>query len=192
MSVGKLQKLTGWAAAMLLGILALLSLSRGISNAIGSADFGMSIDLHSYWSPARVFLQGKDPYAAALNNTLPALAMNQGMPNNPANSALMLVILAPLALLEWPVARIVWALVNILLGLMIPWAALRLAPYKTNWWIFIILEFAFFAVLPTRNVISNGQTSLLVLAATFLAVGMAKDRPWLAGYYWVSRFPNTA
>lgn len=167
--------------------LAILSMHRGVKNALGVTSSGFSIDLYSYWNPARLLLDGADPYSAVLSGDLTAsgdLGEGQGqedLVSVPANAPLMLVLLSPLALVPWPVARVIWAAVNTVLALILPVLALGLLRRKQSLWFQASICLAFYAMLPTRNAISNGQTTLLVFAAALLAITLAPKNQWLAG-----------
>ena len=96
----------------------------------------------------------------------------------------MLVILSPLGLLGWPVARLVWALVNVGLSVAIPLLAMRRVSVRTSRVFSAALLLVFMAMLPTRNAIGNGQTTLLVRTAILLALlAAAKRSRWWAGLF---------
>ena len=173
-------RLLGWLLVFALAPLAGLSLYRGATNAVGLSDSGMSIDLHSYWNPGRLVLKGMNPYPAVLAGELDAIG-EAGLANVPANAPLMLLILSPLSALSWSNARLVWMVFNIGLALALPLVISRLVAPTASWWARASIVLVFWAMLPTRNVISNGQTSLFAIFATLLAVLAVPRSLWLAG-----------
>lgn len=182
------QSLVTRFALVALLLLALLSMGRGIPNAMGLTDSGASMDLHSYWAPARILLHGQDPYAVLRSVDLSKYGIghqdDKDLPNNPANTPLLLLLLSPLGLFSWPQARLIYMIVNVILGLIVPLLAIRLLPFKPDGIVQLAFIFAFLAILPTRNTISNGQTSLLILACAELSVLLVgKKTKWLAGMF---------
>lgn len=144
------------AKAALLAALALLaavSCARGFYNALShSQDFA--------WSPARVLLEGDNPYEEYLGGDAQGRLLLSQSPNYAHG---LYVLMLPLAALPFGVAKIVWALFNIAAGVLAPVIlsrAFRLPVFQTG-----VVVTVFLMSTPFRNALGNGQQTLLVLLA---------------------------
>ena len=84
----------------------------------------------------------------------------------------VLLLLSPLARLPYPVAKAVWTWINLALAVFIGWQTARLfLPRRASLRrVAPLLILVCLGLLPTRNVITNGQTTLLILSAMLLSV----------------------
>jgi hypothetical protein len=148
-----------WVLAIGLVLLGAISCAQGVRNAIDE-DRGNSKDLQ--WAPSRYLLHGTNPYRLYQQYKSGALSENPFLlaqfPNYPASS---IVVLWPIAALDFDTAKVLWAGLNVaatagtvyllgrLFGLSLP---LTLA-----------LGGLFFVSTPVRNTIGNGQQGLVSL-----------------------------
>lgn len=114
-------------------------------------------------------VHGINPYEAALAGS-PDIVLDQ-FPNY---LPLLYVVMAPLGLLPFAAAKIVWMVVN--LGLAVAAAVLsarwlRMSSAETVGLVAVML-----AATPTRIAIGNGQQALLVLVAATLALRVTRTR----------------
>lgn len=169
-----------------LGSLSLASLVRGSANALGWTTVGLSRDLSSYWSTAQVLIEGENPYRAVLETSPsirpPASVLEKAPTHRPYPMAapLQLLLLSPLAALSWKTATLIFLTLNLGAALVLPFLLFRTvtAVPKTG---ALLLALWFWGMLPTRNAISNGQSTVLVLLFLFLAVRLAKRSPVFSG-----------
>lgn len=173
--------------AVPLALLALASLARGVQNGLGLSGTSRSLDLAPYWLGGRLLLSGVNPYRAAVDGTLwrqlPAdiAAIRPGFGAIPANAPLQMLLMAPLAQMDWSATRAVVVAFNLAAAIAVPLLAIDLMANRPGRDRILLLALLFWAQLPTRNVIANGQTSLIVLAGSLLAVRWSAARPYLAG-----------
>ena len=173
------------------GMLAAISLAYVVSRNISPSG---ATDFHSYWYAGHFVRQGLDPYTAFINNTplpLPIIYLNghieslpiaqPGLARVPANTAPMVILLSIFSFFSWTTAKILWLICNLMISLITPLLVIRMFPrtrslplrYK------ILIVLLFISLFGTRNVLGNGQTSLLVFAAMLLAILLEKE--WLFG-----------
>ena len=174
-----------------LALMSLLAVTRAVMKT-QMADG--AIDLHSYWYSGHFVRAGINPYLAYrqglplpdaveyLDGTLVAAdaVAQPELARIPANTAPLLLLLTPLSLLPWTLAKNVWLVVNLALIALIPWLALRLLPpslqlaVPINW----LAAFSFYAMKGTRVAAATGQTSLLVFFLMVLTL-LLRQRSWL-------------
>jgi len=93
----------------------------------------------------------------------------------------MVILLSIFSFFSWTTAKILWLICNLMISLITPLLVIRMFPrtrslplrYK------ILIVLLFISLFGTRNVLGNGQTSLLVFAAMLLAILLEKE--WLFG-----------
>lgn len=174
-------------AAGALSVLALASLARGAQNGLGLSLSARSLDLAPYWTGARLLSVGTNPYPAAISGTfwdhLPSdiAAMDPPFRGIPANAPLQLLLFQPLAQMDWGAARSVVVGLNLAAALAIPFLVTGMMKPALPGGRLLLVAVLFWGQLPTRNVIANGQMSLVVLAASLLAVRWAHGRPLVSG-----------
>jgi hypothetical protein len=169
----RLPALLGWGAG---GLLALLSCGQGVRNALlYSQDF--------QWSPAKVLLDGADPFAVWLSGDAAHRIILTQTPNY---AHLLYLLLLPVGALPWAAAKPFWAAANLLFAVASCWLLSRDNRLPRQFAIAILC--VFLASTPLRMVIGNGQQVLLSLfclylgwtlpgtlaASFFLAVGFSK------------------
>lgn len=124
-----------------------ISLFVGLKNAwVYSVDFQVP--------SACLFIEGENPYRFFLDG----LHGKNFSPPNYLHS--LYFLLSPLCLFNLEIARIIWALVNTGLAVMIAFLLYRAAGLKGQ---FLLILMFFFASLPFRNGIGNDQNQLFVL-----------------------------
>ncbi|GLS78492.1 hypothetical protein GCM10007904_38290 [Oharaeibacter diazotrophicus] len=143
-------------AAVLLAVAAVVSTVRGLQ--VGLA---MGTDLQ--WSPARVFLSGRDPYALWLGGDPSDEIILKQVPNY---LHVLYVAMAPLAAMDFVSARAVWAFGNLVLGVGLVLVLARrfgLDGARTA-----LLLGLFMAGTPFRIGLELGQTALVAMAFLIL------------------------
>jgi hypothetical protein len=113
------------------------------------------------------------------------------LPSPPASPypPAILLLFSPLAHLSFPLAKAVWAGIDVVLALVIggQTADLFRPVGADRRWTTALLACTCLGLLPTRNVITNGQTSLLILAAMLLAVRLSREHAgWAGGAFGVA------
>jgi hypothetical protein len=127
-------------------------------------------DLALYYCCAKAWVQGADPYDTATLKTIARQSGDAptGLLRNAISPPVTFVILAPLALLPWQAAKVVWLLVNLALtAAMLHWL-IRLAGLAWSQTRAIVLAALVLALAPIHTCLSLGQ---LALAAAALLVG---------------------
>ena len=148
----------GWAAAA-------TSVLAGLANSVRrSQDF--------QWSPTRLLLHHIDPWREALaGNPSGGLILSQG----PNYAHFLYLLLAPLGDLSFPVARVVWAICNLIFAGLTLWLMRGMFQQtKTEWGVTCI---AFLCGTSFRNALGNGQQALLVLVLVALAYSARRTWP---------------
>ena len=134
-------------------IFALVSLFRGIYNAyVGSIDF--------HYSPAVMAWSGINHYEFMLNGG--ALMLSQ----NGEYGQGIYILLYPFTLMSWTQAKVMWMLINVFLAFFLPIFLSR--KFNLNKEMTFLVVLLFIAGTPSRNVIGNGQLSLVMM--TFLII----------------------
>jgi putative colanic acid biosynthesis acetyltransferase WcaF len=138
------------AALVALAVLATLSVLIGLTNAqLHSQDF--------QWSPARILLEGDNPYRVFLDGNPHGRLLLAQQPNY---AQLLYVLLLPLAALPFDVAKIGWGVINIALALascLLTGCYMKLTARQT-----LLLTLLLASSTPFRNCLGNGQHSLLI------------------------------
>ena len=153
------------ALVVLLILGACVSLIQGLNNAIlrdeGSQD--------NQWGPSRALLERTDPYEAHLDPIAPSPFILCQAPNYPASG---LLFLWPYAVWEWPTAKALWAISNVVFTAVIVLCLFLLLPQDTPRVSKLLLPTLFLMGTPWRNGVGNGQHALFTLAFFLLAVVM--------------------
>jgi hypothetical protein len=148
---------------------ALLSLGYGFYEAVSrSNDF--------QWSPSRLMWQGINPYETYLTGDKSLLILDQA----PNYGHFLYVILLPIALLPWALAKPVWAVVNLafLAYCAVQCHKLMQSSAQQRWWQLALVLVC--VGYPIKIAIGNGQHALLCLFGVMLAL-LYRDKPWLSG-----------
>jgi Glycosyltransferase family 87 len=141
---------------LLLGALALL---RGLNAALapnGSQDF--------QWSAARAILQDRNPYREYLEYKAGQRDKPYILTQSPNYPASAYVFLLPFGLLSWPAAKVAWAAANVLFTGAILAGLQRLVPLPDTRRL-VLAGALVLAATCHRNIVGNGQHTLLALAA---------------------------
>ena len=176
-------------ATVLLIAFALVSTAQGLRN----ATLGVESGLDFQWAPARALLHGVDPYAAFADGDKEWHHLTQ-YPNYPASG---LVFLLPFGALDWPIARNLWALTNLVLTLAVvgllsgPLARMgsTSASRSVSWRSAGLMLALLVSSTSWRNSLGKGQHGMFSLCLTLVAVaalhrhviwpGLAMGAAWL-------------
>jgi hypothetical protein len=172
-----------------LAVYAALSVRQNVLNTLTPRG---AQDLNAYWYAGHFVRQMRDPYGATLLALEPEFPVRYvdgaiaakgpirrpDIQTLPTNTAPMILLMAPLALFSWPVAKSHWLVFNLTMMLVVPFMAflvaerygLRLRGVQ-KW----LVALVFVCMFPTRNAVGLGQNSLPVVAA-MLAVLYWQDR----------------
>lgn len=151
------------------------------------------IDIFTYWAVNLYTWSGSDPFVTfftgqplplpfqhlngwttVLDSQYPALFIPL-----PTALPLLVAVLAPLSLVTWPVAKVIFLVVNLGLMFTIPWltwVVVRPTGVRITLWSKWLLALVFYGMLATRNTLSNGQQSILVLWAALLGLLLAERK----------------
>ncbi len=174
--------------AVLLGVFSLISGARRALSPAGNIDF------HAYWYAGEHLRQRRNPYLAYQN----AIYVEPPLTNidssdlrwtvsyadksfTPANTAPLLLLIAPLSYFTWQNAQIIWLVINLQCILLIPLLAIRLYHInnhsvlsgRSNFPIGLTITVLFLSLAATRLTLAVGQTSLVVITLLLGAVLMA-------------------
>lgn len=153
------------------------------------------LDLYHFWYGGQFLLQGKNPYIELYQrkpleypNTEfdPTAALNQVKEKRwnvhiiPASAPIFL-LMAPLSLLPWVSATLVWLFVNVSLGVLFVWIILRCFENKFPGLDGLLLISLFFSLICTRQVFELGQTSLIVAVFMWLSFMVLSRNEVLSG-----------
>jgi len=165
---------------ILIVVLAVYALAVLSYVVFGTLDSQGATDFHQFWYAGQFILRGQDPYQAFFAGV--SLPMRQpGLEITPSNSPLLLLVLSLLSFLAWPVAKIVWLLLNLPLACLSFWLVVDKFPFPNtplDRQAKILLFLLFFDLSPTRIAIENGQTTLLAFVLMLAAILLTK-RSWL-------------
>jgi hypothetical protein len=142
-----------------------------VSGAVAALSYSQDFQ----WSPSKLMWSGVNPYEAFLSGNRAQLILDQ-VPNY---GHLIYLLLLPIAVLPWPIAKLVWLIVNLVMFALLVVKGHSLLPRHVRhwWWVAVVLLCIGY---PVKNVLANGQQSLLCLFALGLCY-QYRDRPWLAG-----------
>jgi hypothetical protein len=162
---------------------AMISAWRGVGNALepeGSRDFS--------WTSIRTLAEGDNPYAVYLGGERPGWVRNEDghffFPNYPIT---VYGLLLPFGWIPWQAAAAAWAAVNLLAAVAvvlllrsIAAASSSSAHVRAYHWVF--LGALFFCSTPVRDILSNGQFTLVSLACFLGSMRLAlSERALLSG-----------
>lgn len=137
----------------LFAVFSIISVVRGLENAMShSEDF--------QWSPSLLFWDGVNPYSYFLNGNEKNRIILSQAPNYLHS---VYIFLYPYTLVDWEVAKILWAISSLLFAVVSVCLLCRIAGCTLNETLIIL--FVFLCSTPLRNTIGNGQHSTLVLLA---------------------------
>ena len=119
------------------------------------------------WGPSRALLQHTDPYAAYLYSADSSPFILSQRPNYPASG---LILMWPYAVWDWPTAKALWALSNLLFTGVILLCLFRLLPADTEKSTKLLLTSLFLMGTPWRVGIANGQHALFSLCFLLVSV----------------------
>lgn len=142
-------------ATVLIGLVAALLTAKGLMSAIASSkDF--------QWGPATVLLDRQNPYLEFIRggNELVDAAPPNYLP-------LLYFVLSPFALLSFGTAKVIWAGLNVAMAIGAAIAVGRAASWRG--WAAALLVVTFLTSTPFRNVVANGQQTLLILICAIVA-----------------------
>jgi hypothetical protein len=146
---------------------AAVSVSRGFLDALTHSQ-----DMQ--WSPLVVFwVRHLDPYQEFLRSPHSPLFILSQAPNN---QQLVIFLLAPLAWMDFPTAKLAWAIANLAFLALTIHLFRKAAGAGLPW----VAAAAFAASTSTRVAIENGQLSLLCLLCSAAYLACAPKRPALA------------
>jgi hypothetical protein len=157
---------------LLLGALvaaALLSLVQGLRTALSDPEGSQD----NQWGPSRALLHHTDPYAAYLDGGRASPFILTQDPNYPASG---LMFLWPYAALDWPTARVLWALSNLLFTALMVFVLSRFFPPGARAESSLWLGALFLMGTPWRVTVSNGQHPLFALAFFLLAFHLLRSK----------------
>jgi len=121
-----------------------------IANTYGTSDF--------QYSPTVLFLEKINPYEYFMTGNLDRRIM---LAQHPIYAHITYIILAPLGLLEWEIARLAWSILNFIVAL---YCVILISKFcKLKFFETIIICLIFFCSTPFRNCIANGQHTFFVL-----------------------------
>lgn len=173
-----LAKLKSNIVLSILTFLALISVFRGVQNAVRE---GRSGDFQ--WQPVKTLLEKRSPFTDYLkylkgeSKEKPFILVQT--PNYPITGY---VFLLPYGMLNWKTAKWAWALSNLIFSYILLRGLFDLFPLKTNRDIILCVSL-FFISLPYRNLIGNGQHGLFSLAFFMLALIFVNRNALLSGIF---------
>ena len=142
------------------------------------------LDLYQFWYGGKFLLEGKNPYNELfMQRTLDYQHETDYRQQEPHNqvmdrsrkvhivpaSAPIFLLLAPLSVLPWISATLIWFLVNIALGVFFVWIILKCIGRNLFSLDGLLLLSLFFCLICTRQVFELGQTSLVVAVFMWLS-----------------------
>jgi len=135
-------------------------------------------DFSQNYTASKLWLRGKSP---ANPRNFVALWKEQtwvGLSTNDIRTHLApplggLVVMAPVAVFPWKVAKVIWLLLLLVSFAATVWAFVRTLGRSQNEVRVLILVAACLALAPFHTGIANGNTSILVIALCALAIGAA-------------------
>ncbi len=153
--------------------------ARGVLRAPGnSGDFAV------FYTGARAWTHGTNPYDV---ENLKRVARQAGdVPENSLHNSAYppatFVILAPVSLLPWEAAKVVWAGINTVAILMLAYGVVRLADLRLTSPLGMLLAAGVLALAPIHTGVHVGQLTPVLAACIVLAYLLDdKRRVWLGG-----------
>ena len=155
---------------------------RGPVRFLRAADFN---DFLSPYIQSRALVKGMDPYSPQVLVQLwpggtahqpsfvahdldeGSLVTTRGIPTAYPLSCLLL--LAPVAVLPWPLAHVAWAIVNVGLALLLIWTFLASGFQKTDWRAYAFVAFAL-ALAPLQTGLATGSIAIATIALCGIAL----------------------
>jgi hypothetical protein len=189
------------AVICILASMAILSIGQLIyksytNNHFDNARWGL--DFYQFWYGGKILLQGKNPYnelfmQKPLEYTHDTDYHRQGLHNHAMDrslkihlvpaSAPVFLLMAPLSLLSWVSATLVWLFVNLALGVFFVWIILKCIGKKVSSLDGLLLMSLFFSLICTRQVFELGQTSLIVAVFMWLSFIVLSRSETLSGIF---------
>ncbi len=158
------------AGKIALWIVAAFACAMTLTYLIGA--LGNSSDLQ--WSPAVVFWQGDDPYALFVSGAYEGRLIESQYPNY---LHALYILFYPLTLLDWWTAKLVWALVNVVLTVAVTLMLCRWAGLTRSLTLACIVGVALSQ--PALTHLLRGQLALLMLLVLILSFrAAAAGRAW--------------
>lgn len=153
---------------VLLAVLAVVSVGVGMQRAeLHSQDF--------QWSPARILLEGDNPYRVFLDGDPESRLL---LAQHPNYAQLMFVLLLPLAALPFNAAKLSWGLINIVLAVgsgVLTGKYLQLSGRQI-----LLITLLLVSSTPFRNCLGNGQHSLLIYFSFIAGLWLLeRQRLWM-------------
>jgi hypothetical protein len=148
-----------------------------------------AIDFFSFWRSGQVVWQGLDPYQVALADQLPGIPplSNENVPIDwramPANTAPILLLIAPLARLPWAPAFSLWTIINLGVVILNSLLVVRLLGGRLVSMRGLVILPIFALLVATREVVEYGQTTLLIFTFMLLALLMGPRQPVASGIW---------
>ncbi len=150
-----------------------------------------NVDFHAYWYAGEHLRQRRNPYIAHQNavyveppltnidsNDLRWTVSYEGKSFTPANTAPLLLAIAPLSYFAWPNAQIIWLIINLLCAVLIPFLSVRVCDFQEldfpKRFFRVVIPLFFWTLAATRLTLTLGQTSLVVLTLLLLALKAAQ------------------
>ncbi len=158
------------------------------------------VDFYQFWYGGQFLWQGQEPYSAVMRGEKPRvtainassatatpqigepLPMKWDISYIPGSAPLFL-LLAPLSLIPWVSASILWGAINTLLGFIYVWILLHLNGESLTSLRGVALLAVFLCLLATRQVLELGQTSLIIVTLMFAALLVIEQSPVVSGIF---------
>lgn len=166
----------GWFVVGLLLALAALSLLRGLSQAVAGPEGGQDFQ----WSGTRALMEQRNPFAEYLEYAQGKRGKPYPLTQSPGYPASGYVFLMPFGALDWPVARVGWAVANVLFTIGIVVGLQKWSPLpdpRLPWVAAALLVMA----AGYRGVLTTGQHAIFVVAFFVWSLVLAERAKWLAG-----------
>jgi len=161
---------------ILFTLFTLLSIYIGFTS--GAFKDGRSQDYQ--WGPSKILMEHHNPYqqyAEFKEGKIENPFMMSQAPNYPASAY---IFLWPYAAMDWNMAKLAWAVSNLIFTILILIGLQRLFPIKKKKILFFIV-LLFLGGASWRTVLGNGQHALFVMASFIWALIYSKDKPILSG-----------
>lgn len=140
-------------------LLSLIAASSMLQGFFSSLQY--SIDMQ--WSPSRLIIEGKSPYDIHISGNIDGDIILSQAPNY---AHIWYFLMAPLSLINFSIAKPVWASINIILSLIISYYIASF--YNLEKRVMLLIILVFLASTPLRVGITNGQQSVVVMVFLIL------------------------